>query len=383
MINIGLGFAATFFMTWLLVRYAGRYIRSSMDLDLSGVQKIHQSAVPRVGGLAIYCGTAITFAASRFLQTAPSHDTFLLLVCATLVFIGGLAEDLTKRVTPRMRLLCALGAALAGCFGLSAVVDRVDVPAIDCALAILPIGVLFTMVAVAGVTHAINIIDGLNGLASVIAILIFASIGYVAVCVDDWFITSVAFTMIGAIGGFVVWNYPSGLVFLGDGGAYLIGFLIAELLVLLIVRHPDVSAYYAIVATYPAFETLFSIYRRRFVRGQAVDTPDALHLHTLIYKRIARKGSTSKDKQHVTRRNSISSPYLWLFSLVTIVPATFFWNSPRVLAFSALAFVGIYVWLYSAIVRFKTPAWLIMPVSTFSQISRSRTDVPAARDRPR
>lgn len=382
MLNLAVGFTSAFLVTWLVVRYAGTYARFSLDLDLRAVQKNHYNVVPRVGGLAIFCATAVTFATSVFLHTSPTYESFLLLSCATPAFFGGLAEDLTKRVTPRARLLCALVAALAGCFVLNAVVDRVDLPAIDFVLGIVPIGIAFTILAVAGVTNAMNIVDGLNGLASVVAILMFASIGYVAVSVNDWLVASVAFTMIGAIGGFVVWNYPSALVFMGDGGAYFVGFMVAELVVLLIARHPNVSAFYAIVAMYPAFETIFSIYRRRYVRGRAVDAPDALHLHTLIYKRIARKGISFKDPQQCTWRNSMSSVYLWILSLVTIVPATFFWNSPYVLASAALAFAVVYLWIYAAVVRFKTPGWMILPVSVLRHASR--TERPrAAPDRLR
>ncbi|SAL81259.1 undecaprenyl phosphate N-acetylglucosaminyltransferase [Caballeronia terrestris] len=222
-----------------------------------------------------------------------------------------------------------------------------------------------------------NIIDGLNGLASIIAILIFASIGYVAVGVNDWLVASVAFTMIGAIGGFAVWNFPSAAVFMGDGGAYFVGFVMAELLVLLISRHPNVSAFYAIVVMYPAFETLFSIYRRKYIRAHPVDAPDGLHLHTLIYKRVGRKGSDFADPQYRTRRNSISAIYLWVLSLVTIVPATFFWHVPYVLVVAALAFVSLYLWLYVAIVRFKTPGWMILPMTSIRPAPRAQRPPPA------
>ncbi len=382
MVNLTVGFASAFLMTWLVVKYAGTCARFSLDFDLRAVQRNHYTAVPRVGGLAIFCGTAITFATSTVFHTSPTYEAFLLLSCATPAFIGGLAEDLTKRVTPRVRLLCALVAALACCFALHAVIDRVDLPAVDFLLRFTPIGIAFTMVAVAGVTNAMNIVDGLNGLASVVAILIFASIGYVAVSVNDWLVASVAFAMIGAIGGFVVWNYPSALVFMGDGGAYFIGFMMAELVVLLIARHPNVSAFYAIVAMYPAFETIFSIYRRRYVRGRAVDAPDALHLHTLIYKRVARKGISFSDPQQCTRRNSVSSVYLWMLSLIPIVPATFFWNSPYVLGIAALAFAGVYLWIYAAVVRFRTPFWMTLPVWMLRHGSRAERR-PAAPDRLR
>ncbi len=169
---------------------------------------------------------------------------------------------------------------LSGPLVLHSVIFRVDLPVIDQRLRYMTVAILITMIAVVGLTNAINIIDDFNGLASVVSMLIFASIAFVAYEVIDWFIMGVALTMIGAIAAFVFWNYPVPSVFLDDDGAYLVGFMMAELLVLLIARHPNVSAWYAmIVAIYPLVETLFSIYRRKIVRGRSAGDPDGLHLH--------------------------------------------------------------------------------------------------------
>ncbi|MEZ0600933.1 glycosyltransferase [Paraburkholderia sp. IW21] len=360
MFNVAIAFTTSFLATWLVVHYGAEHCRFFLDLDLGGVQKNHAVAVPRVGGAAIFVASIVTVASSVFLDTSPTAQALLLLTCSIPAFGSGLVEDLTKRVSPRARLLCSFGAALAGCWALGAVATRVDSPIIDNLLRLAPIGIGFTVIAVAGLTNAINIIDGLNGLASVIALLIFASIGHVAYDVGDFLVASFSLTMIGAIAGFLVWNFPNAQVFLGDGGAYFIGFVIAELLILLIIRHPQISAWYALVAIYPVFETLFSVYRRRLVRGRSAGMPDGLHLHTLIYKRIARRGGTPSDALRHTRRNSLASVYLWLLGLLSIAPATFFWHSPYVLGATALAFVVVYVWLYASIVRFKTPRWLIL-----------------------
>ena len=95
--------------------------------------------------------------------------------------------------------------------------------------------------------------------------------------------------MLGALLGFLVFNYPSGRIFMGDGGAYLLGFWLGELSVLLVVRNPDVSPWFPIVLlAYPVVETLFSIYRRKFLQGRSAGRPDAMHLHQLIYRRLAR-----------------------------------------------------------------------------------------------
>src|SRR5258707_10042434 len=109
--------------------------------------------------------------------------------------------------------------------------------------------------------------------------------------------------MLGAGLEFMAWNYPKGKIFLGDGGAYLLGFWLAELAVLLVARNPDVSPWFPLLLlVYPIFETLFSIYRRCFLHGRSSGDADALHFHQLIYKRLARIDVGSKDPAEITRR---------------------------------------------------------------------------------
>jgi UDP-N-acetylmuramyl pentapeptide phosphotransferase/UDP-N-acetylglucosamine-1-phosphate transferase len=332
-----------------------------MDYDLRGIQKNHAYAVPRIGGVGIACAATVTLVAQPLWGTDFAMGQLLLLLCAVPAFAAGVIEDLTKRVSPSVRLLCALASAFAACLVMHATLTRVDLPLVDQWLRIVPIGIAFTMLGVAGLTNAVNIIDGFNGLASVTTILIFASIGYVAHSVNDYLVMSIAMTMIGAIGGFVLWNFPVPSVFLGDGGAYFVGFIMAELLVLLIVRNPGVSAWYTMaVAVYPVFETLFSIYRRKIVRGRPAGQPDGLHLHSLVYRRVVRKGLDANNLRQRALRNSCTSLYLWVLSLVGIAPATFFWDTPVALAAATIAFVVVYVRLYVAIVHFRSPRWMMI-----------------------
>ncbi|KIG03232.1 MraY family glycosyltransferase [Caballeronia concitans] len=360
MLNLALGCLTSFCLTLWIVKHTSRAGSRWLDTDLTGVQKMHAVPVPRVGGVAIMGGTGITFVVGGVFDGNPLGDALLLFGCAAIPFVAGCVEDVTKRVSPRIRLLAAMAGAICAVYGLNAVLGRVDLPIVDRGLALLPVAIGLTVLTVSGLTNAINLIDGMNGLASVSAILIFGSIGYVAHQVGDWLIMSVALTMIGTILGFAVWNYPGAAIFLGDGGAYFIGFLMAELLVLLIARHPNVSAWYAaVVAIYPLFETIFSIYRRKFVRGRPVSEPDGVHLHTLIYRRIALRGADYRDLRQRSRRNARTSPYLWALCAVGVVPASFFWNQPVVLFATDIVFVGAYVWFYACIVRFKTPRFLL------------------------
>ncbi|MGF6769054.1 UDP-N-acetylmuramyl pentapeptide phosphotransferase/UDP-N-acetylglucosamine-1-phosphate transferase [Paraburkholderia sp. GAS199] len=360
MSTLTLGLLSSFLLTFLIVRYAGLVKGMALDGDLTGVQKMHVVPVPRIGGVAISISVSLTMLVGAWLGTNPRQEAFTLMLCATPVLLGGVAEDLTKRVSPAARLLCAIASAAAGAYMLDAVVGRVGLPLIDPLLKYWPLALGLTLLTVAGLTNAINLIDGFNGLAGGVAVLVFGSIGFVAHQVDDWLVLSVSLTMIGALLGFLIWNYPFASIFLGDGGAYFIGFIMAELVVLLIARHPTVSPWYAaVVAIYPLFETVFTIYRRRFVRGCEAGQPDGIHLHTLIFRRLVRSGPRPESARRRTLRNSRTSPYLWIISLVGIVPATFFWDNEAVLAGTAVAFVVVYVWLYVSIVRFKAPRWLV------------------------
>jgi UDP-N-acetylmuramyl pentapeptide phosphotransferase/UDP-N-acetylglucosamine-1-phosphate transferase len=218
-----------------------------------------------------------------------------------------------------------------------------------------------TCFAVAGVANAFNIIDGYNGLSSMVAIIVLSGLTYVAFQVGDTQIIIAALAMIGALLGFLIWNYPRGLIFLGDGGAYLVGFWIAELSVLLTARHPEVSKWFPLLlCIYPIFETLFTIYRRVILKRLHPGMPDALHFHQLIYHRIVRWDKSDQDQQLQIYRNSMTSPYLWLLCLLGVIPSVLFWRYHAALKGFVMIFAISYVWVYWAIVRYKFPESLII-----------------------
>ncbi|AQW30435.1 glycosyltransferase [Ralstonia syzygii subsp. celebesensis] len=362
MLTLSVAFLVSFAVTLMVIRYSSLHAHITADWDLHGVQKFHARPVPRIGGLGIVLAmTAAAVAAWIRDPQVVGYPFLLLVVCVMPAFIAGFIEDMTKRVSPRERLLATMAAALVAVYLLNAKIVRIDIHLIDLALAIPLISIAITTVAVAGLANSINIIDGFNGLASMVAMMMFVSLAYVAFRVGDTLILTIAFAMIGAILGFFIWNFPAGHIFLGDGGAYMIGFVLAECSILLVLRNGSVSAWYPVLMViYPIFETLFSIYRRRILKGVPAGYPDGVHLHTLIYRRVMRWAVGSKDERHRLRRNSMTSPYLWLLSLLAVLPATLFWNSKIVLLVFVAIFIFLYVWLYWRIVRFQSPRWLIV-----------------------
>ena len=359
MLSITLAFIASVFLTLLLIRFSYVHARLSADFPRDGIQNFHVGSVPRIGGVGILFGITVGVVAQWYID--PKLTSFgLSLIGASLPgFLSGLGEDLTKRVRPSARLFAtSCSAALGGLF-LGAWLIRVDIATIDQLLRWTPIVIVFTCFAVSGVAHAFNLIDGFNGLASMVGILALLGLAYVAYIVVDRPLLIISLTSVGAIAGFVVWNYPRGLIFLGDGGAYLIGLLIAELAILLVVRNPAVSAWFPfILVFYPVLETLFSVYRRTFLGRKNPGLPDAAHLHQLIYRRVVRWAVGAEVSDASVKKNSMTSPYLWLLASVAVVPAVWFWNNTLALQLTALLFMVLYLSLYVAIAGRRFPRWL-------------------------
>ncbi|PTT87755.1 glycosyl transferase, partial [Pelomonas sp. HMWF004] len=285
----------------------------------------------------------------------------LLLVCGLPAFVAGLVEDLTKRVSPAKRLVASGVSAGLGIWLLGAAITRTDVPGLDLLVGTTLGAWVATVFTVAGVTNSVNIIDGFNGLSSMCVSLMLLVIAYVAYQVGDTALALWALAGVGATLGFFVWNFPAGLIFLGDGGAYFLGFYLAEIGILLIARNPGVSPLFPLmVCIYPVFETLFSMYRRKVIRAVPTGLPDGIHLHSLIYRRLMRWAIGARDARALTRRNSMTAPYLWMLCVSSLVPALLFWESTPMIAACMVLFGLTYVALYRRIVRFRTPKWLVV-----------------------
>lgn len=275
----------------LIVLSQGWHGQHSLDSDLDGVQKFHTTAVPRIGGLAVIAAILSTVLLSRLVPglMSPEYDlaaTFLL-IAGLPAFLAGMTEDLTKKVSVKARLMASVLSALMASWLLGATVDQLNIWGLDTLLTWGPCALVVTAFVVAGGVNAVNIIDGFNGLAASTVVVLLAALGAVSLGVGDMLVAQLAMLGLGAAVGFLLVNYPTGRLFLGDGGAYLLGFWVAEIAVLLLVRNPSINAWQMLsICAYPVIEVMYSIYRRKFVRQVSPGAPDGLHLHTLVYRRL-------------------------------------------------------------------------------------------------
>ena len=155
--------------------------------------------------------------------------------------------------------------------------------------------------------------------------------------------------------GFFLVNFPFGKIFLGDGGAYFAGFLLASLGVLLPARNAEISAWTAIlICAYPVIETLASMRRKARRDGHSVGQPDRVHFHMLAHRRYARRLVKRQAAAHL--RNPATAVVTWTLPLITTGFVMIGYDSVLLCAI----FFFATVWLYALFYRVMSlnPPWL-------------------------
>ncbi|WP_232209741.1 MraY family glycosyltransferase [Chlorobium ferrooxidans] len=344
----------TAILSILLVLTKGWHGKHSCD-PIIGIQKFHTGQTPRVGGIAIFCGllTAWWFSSGKEGQLLG-----YMLLAGLPAFAAGLIEDVTKKVGVITRLVATMVSGVAAWWLTGYSLSHLHIPGVDTLLLFVPIAVGFTTFAVAGVANATNIIDGFNGLAASTIMIGFSAFSLIAWQVGDFELARLCFVFIAVAGGFLVVNFPFGKIFMGDGGAYLLGFMLAWVAVMLPFRNPTVSVWAPLVAcAYPVLETAFSMWRRYHRSGQHPGQADSLHLHSLMYCRVARV--VFKDARPQLK-NSMTSLFMWPFPLLAALISVFWYSNTPVLMVGFVVCVLCYRLIYLRLTQF---VWCIRPAT--------------------
>lgn len=312
----------------IVISLSHKHVMFIDDHESDKPQNFHENPTPRAGGIGL-------FLASLLIIPAEPLQAVLILPIM-LAFASGIIEDFNGRLTPIQRIVMQLIASITVIVLANSIVTYLG---LGIYLPII-VGAAFTAFAIVGSINAINIIDGFNGLAGIITLSILTSFSIVAYLVGDSYILLFNLIIMGAIIGFLVFNFPSGKIFLGDGGAYMLGFVTAFSGIYLASNYDVVSPWFVLsVMIYPVFEVMFSIYRKR-KRGMSPMQPDGVHFHMLINKRIA-------------RNNPKTTLYIFLLVMPFIFAPVFFYVSSIANIISVIVFISTYVLIYRHIVTFQ------------------------------
>lgn len=237
------------------------HINLSQD-EINKNHAIHNEIIPRVGG--------VTLILIILIQSWYVESNLLELITITSIFTIGFYEDIKKNLNKNIRLILLAIVCLAYVVKSNNLINTVGVEYLDQLLKYYPVSLLFTSFCLLGIINACNIIDGLNGL--LVSVLIIPFVFLVTESSNTIYI-------LAAILSFFIFNYPGAKIFLGDGGAYALGFIYASLSIKIVNTNIQISPWVFLnLLSLPIIEVLYSIYRRKINLFSA----DNKHLHHLL-----------------------------------------------------------------------------------------------------
>ena len=307
----------------------------------AAVQSSHRLPTPRIGGLAVILGG---FFGAFTLDATTFHLVSILAISALPVFLGGLGEDVGFNVSAKMRLVLSFVSALIAGVLLGAWIPRMGVPVLELLTLYTFPAIILTLLVSGGISHSLNLIDGLNGLAIGVSIVIALGLMSIAVSVGDYQISYILLLIIGALLGLLVFNYPFGKLFLGDAGAYCTGHILAWIAILLLNRHPEIAPFsMLLVFFWPIADMIFSIFRR-YRSGKPIDQPDRLHFHQLVMRALE---LTLLSRKLRGLTNPLATLIIVPLASVPIAAAVMLHNKDQMAAIGFIAAAMLFVITYN------------------------------------
>ena len=329
-------FATSFVLCLFFVLSKPLHVKFSSD-TVVGVQKFHQGSVPRIGGLAVFASLCI----GVIFLDLPKQATSLVLASLP-VFVFGLVEDLFKSVSSLYRLVASFATSVLFIILSGVYFTSVDIFLFDELFDVLFLWPIVTVIALSALMNSVNIIDGFNGLASGSSLLMTLALAVLAYQSGDAEILEICLCFSAVIFGFFLVNFPKGMLFLGDAGAYVLGFFLGGISIYLVEFNQEVTPLVLLVVfAYPIVELLFSFYRKSVRVGHRPDRPDKVHLHMLVYRKYGRRFAVKS-----LSRNSITGATLLLMPLSGLVVVSLITVTRAGALLYFIVFVFIYLRLY-------------------------------------
>jgi UDP-GlcNAc:undecaprenyl-phosphate/decaprenyl-phosphate GlcNAc-1-phosphate transferase len=303
------------------------------------IQRIHLNETPRLGGL-IFLICLIGYVIYANTSEGLLILKFILFSLIPIIVVG-VKEDLFHNVEPAIRLISLL---VVGWLFLNNIKGPlpilIGVPFIE-KLILMHGGIsIFYILGIVGLANGMNLIDGVNGLCGFVALSILGTLMFLSYKMSDITMVTTIFTLIVLLIPFMLINYPYGLIFLGDLGAYSIGCILAMLTIILFGRHPEISPWAAVlILIYPITEVFFTLFRR-LAKGNLLFQPDKAHLHLKLFLFLRPHSSYKKVA------NALVTPILsvlWLYPLISI---SVIYHKSFFILIAILLFIMLYLLFY-------------------------------------
>lgn len=263
-----------FFASILITPLVKRLAIKIGAIDQPSDRKVHTKVMPRLGGLAIY----ISFLLGIAIYQPNSPYTNAIILGSIVIIITGILDDIFE-LSAKVKFSGQLLAASIVIFYGGVQVEFINLPFTDAQLVLGYLSIPITLIWIVGITNAINLIDGLDGLAAGVSSIGLITISVMAILIPNPVVVVMGAILVASTLGFLIFNFHPAKIFMGDTGALFLGYMIAVLSLLGFKNVTVISLVIpVIILGVPISDTFYAI-MRRILNKKPISTPDKSHLH--------------------------------------------------------------------------------------------------------
>ena len=309
-----------------------------VDDQFTKPQSFHETPISISGGTGIFFSFLIL---NLYLFFSKEIIYYEYLSFCSLFFILGLSDDLKLNLRPKFRLLSMLIILIALVISNNFYVENTGIGYLNKFLEIDIFALFFVCLCFLFIINGSNLIDGYNGLLSIHTLIILINLFFINYFNENNDLALFILCLILILTIFLKYNFPKASIFLGDGGSYFLGTLIAISVIKTSIANPAISPFYfCILLFYLFFEVFFSFIRKITKERMSPLFPDKKHLHMLIYKNFLKK---NKSK---LKSNYYVSVIINLIYLILIIPAAIMMEDGLFCKYYSILFFVIYLYVY-------------------------------------
>jgi len=332
-------FALISFFIFLLISKYSHKIRDGalLDKDFLKPQAFHDIPITRSGGVAAIISLTIFFVIYYLLYSKILYDYILI---SYSMFLIGFLDDLKINIKPAKRLIIMVSLLFLFIYILPIKILNIDIPFLIPIMSSHLLSSVFVLLCFLFVINGANLIDGFNGLLAINLIIINIILAYINMINENLEFAVLLISQIIILLSFLLFNFPSAKIFLGDSGAYLFGSLTSLNTIITNNLNPKISSFFfCTLLFYLFFEVFFSFFRKLKQRKSPI-YPDDKHLHMLSFYKISRFYGKNKG-------NYLNSIIINLLYFILIIPGFYLLNDPQLSKYWFFILLLIYWIIYS------------------------------------
>ena len=332
----------SFFIFLITSKYSHKFKSGILlDTDLLKPQAFHERPITRSGGIAIILSLFISFKIYYLLFSEILYDYIFL---SSLIFFVGFLDDLKIKITPARRLIVMILILFSFTSIFQLKILHVDLIFLRLITDNHFLSSIFVLLCFLFIVNGANLIDGFNGMLTIHLIIINSILAYINLENSNLEFSFILISQIIILLSFLLFNFPTAKIFLGDGGAYLLGSLIALNVIITNNLYSNISSFFfCTLLFYLFFEVFFSFFRKLF-NGNSPFYPDDSHLHMLSFYKISKVFGKEKS-------NFLNSIIINFSFLILILPGIYFSENAYLSRYWFFMLLLIYMIIYFRLFR--------------------------------